>query len=172
MQRSDVYRFGYQWRIQGPIETVFHYVSDARTFLDWFPVFKDVRPDDPVGPLHVGSRSVMRVKALLPYTLDWDVTISRYEPPRLLETDVQLSLNGRFRMHGYVRYRFEPQPGNVVLVINEQEIAADRPLPRLLHPLAQAAFSFNHDWAMRQARAPLQAIVRHGPLRRTAAAPA
>lgn len=170
-QRADVYRFGYQWRIQGPIETVFHYVSDARTFLDWFPVFKSVVPDEPVGPLHVGSHCVARVRALLPYVLDWDITVSHYQPPSLVETAVRLSLNGRFGMHGYVRYRFEPLPGNVVLVTNEQEIVADRPLPRVLHPLAQLAFGFNHDWAMRQGMAPLQSIVRHGPAR-AAAAPA
>jgi hypothetical protein len=172
MPSSDVYRLGYQWRIQGPIETVFYYVSDARTFLDWFPIFKAVRVDDPVGPLHVGSHCSAQVRAALPYLLDWDITVVGYEPPRCIETDVQLSLNGRFRMRGYVRYRFEQLPGNVVLVINEQELIAERPLPRLLHPLAQAAFSFNHDWAMGQAQTPLQAIVRHGPLRRTAEAPA
>jgi len=169
MLSGDVYHFGYQWRVQGPIETVYHYVSDARTFLDWFPAFKDVHADESVGPLHVGSHCTAHVTAVLPYALDWDITITRYQPPRLLETDVHLSLNGRFGMRGYVRYRFEPLPGNLILVTNEQELAAERPLPRLLHPLAQAAFAFNHDWAMRQAAAPLQAIVRYGPYGRQSA---
>jgi Polyketide cyclase / dehydrase and lipid transport len=163
MSRQDTYRFGYCWRIQGTPETVFHYVSDARTFLDWFPVFKDVLADEPVGPLHVGSHCVARVKAVLPYVLDWDITVSRYEPPTFIETAVKLSLNGRFGMHGYVRYRFEPQPSNVVQVINEQELAAERPVPRVLHGLAQLAFAFNHDWAMRQGAQPLQMIVRRHP---------
>jgi hypothetical protein len=164
MSGDDTYHFNYRWRIQGPIETVFHYVSDARTFTDWFPVFKEVCPDESVGPLHVGSHALARVKALLPYVLDWDISVTRYEPPRLIETSVRLSLNGRFGMHGYVRYRFNPQPGNVVEVLNEQEIAADRPVPRVLHGLFQWAFGFNHDWAMRRGAAPLQAIVRHQPL--------
>jgi hypothetical protein len=112
------------------------------------------------------------VRAFLPYVLDWDITVSRYEPPRLLETAVKLSLNGRFGMQGYVRYRFEAEPGNMVRVINEQELAAERTLPPILHPLAQAAFAFNHDWAMRQAQAPLQAVVRYGPQGRPATAPA
>jgi hypothetical protein len=104
------------------------------------------------------------VKALLPYVLDWDITVTRYEPPRLIETSVRLSLNGRFGMRGYVRYRFNPQPGNVIEVVNEQEMTADTPVPRVLYGLCQWAFSFNHDWAMRQAAAPLQAIVRQQPL--------
>ena len=98
------------------------------------------------GPLHVGSHSLARVRALLPYVLDWDITVTRYEPPRLVETAVRLSLNGRFGMHGYVRYRFNPQPGNVIEVLNEQEIAADQPVPRFLHGFFQWAFGFNHDW--------------------------
>lgn len=157
---EDVYQFGYRWRIAGPIDVVYDYVSDARTFLDWFPVFKEVHADEPVGPLHVGSHCVARVKALLPYVLDWDITVSRHEPPNLIETSVRLSLNGRFGMHGFVRYRFEPRPGNIVLVTNEQEIAADKPLPRRVHALAQFAFGVNHDWAMRQAQPSLQAVVR------------
>jgi hypothetical protein len=115
--------------------------------------------DDPSRPVGIGSHTLARVRALLPYTLDWDITVSRHEPPTLQETSVKLSLNGRFRMSGYVRYTFHQQPGGIVLVRNQQALAAEKPLPRILHPLAQAAFAFNHDWAMRQARDPLQAVV-------------
>jgi hypothetical protein len=156
---GDVYSFGNLWTIHGPAETVFHYVTDARTFHEWFPVFKAVVPDDPVEPVHVGSHATARVKAMLPYVLDWDITVTRHEPPTLQETAVHVSLSGRFRMHGYVRYRFEQRTSSIVVVYNEQELAAEMPLPRLLHPIAQAAFSLNHDWAMRQAEPHLQAIV-------------
>jgi hypothetical protein len=160
MTREDVYRFGYQWRIRGPIESVFYYVSDARTFSEWFGVFKQVESEDPESPVMVGTHTVARVKALLPYVLDWDITVSRYLPPTFLETSVKLSLNGRFGMHGYVRYTFEELADQVVLVTNEQELIADKPLPGVLHGVAQAAFALNHDWAMGQAQAPLQAVVR------------
>jgi hypothetical protein len=159
MHSEDVYKFGYRWIVRGPIDTVFRYVGDARTFLDWFTVFKEVHADDPVGPIKVGSHSTMRVKALLPYTLDWDVTVARHEPPRLLETAVKVSLRGRFCMHGRITFSLEEQPDGTVVVWNNQEIAADKPLPRFLHPLAQAIFAYNHRWAMNQAQRPLQAIV-------------
>jgi hypothetical protein len=137
---TDAYQLGYRWTIEGPIDTVFHFVSDARTFHEWFGVFKRVESDDPDGPVRVGSHSRMKVRALLPYTLDWDVTVSRLEPPCLL-------------------HRLEQQ-GGIVTVINEQELIADRPLPGLLHPLAQAIFNLNHEWAMGRARDPLQRAVR------------
>ncbi|MDQ3809804.1 MAG: hypothetical protein M3336_05890 [Chloroflexota bacterium] len=159
MSDDDVYRLGYRWLVRGPIETVFRFVSDARTYLDWFTVFKEVHADDAVGPIQVGSHTTMRVKALLPYTLDWDVTVVRHEPPSLHETAVKLSLSSRFGMHGWIRFRLAEQPGGLIAVYNEQELAADRPQPRLLRPLTQAAFTFNHRWAFRQAERPLQAIV-------------
>jgi hypothetical protein len=67
-------------------------------------------------------------------------------------------------MHGYIRYRFEPA-GRLVTVINEQELVAERPLPRILHPVAQAIFNLNHGWAMSRARDPLQRAVRRGTAR-------
>jgi hypothetical protein len=156
---DDVYRLGHRWLVRGPIETVFRFVTDARTFTDWFTVFQEVHPDEPTGPIHVGSHSTMRVKALLPYLLDWDVTVVRQEPPHFQETAVKVSLVGRFGMHGHIRFRLADQGDGTVIVSNDQEMAADRPLPALLHPLAQAVFAVNHRWAMRQAQRPLQAIV-------------
>ncbi len=161
--KTDVYRLSHQWHIEGPIESVFHYVTDARTFSDWFPVFKEVTVDEPVGQIHVGSHATARVKALLPYLLDWDITVVRHEPPLFQETAVEVSLSGRFRLRGYIRYSFEEQRSNIVVVRNDQELAAENPLPRLVHPLAQAAFAINHGYAMREAQGPLQAIVRAKP---------
>ena len=158
MRTRQSYRFGYRWQIRGPIDTVFHYVSDARTFHEWFDVFKEVRADDPTGPVHVGSHTHCTVKALLPYVLDWDITVSQLEPPNFLQTEVHLTLNGRFQMNGYVRYRLE-QEGPIVTVINEQELIPERPLPWCLSPLAQAAFTFNHHWAMGRAQERLQHVV-------------
>lgn len=156
---EDVYRMRHQWVVRGPVETVFRYVGDARTYLDWFTVFRSVSPDDPSGPVAVGSHSTMRVQALLPYALDWDVTVVRHEPPLLQEVAIKVTLGGRFGMHGKIRFSFSPRPDGTVIVTNAQEIAADRPLPAFLHPVAQAIFAFNHRWAMNQAARPLQAIV-------------
>jgi hypothetical protein len=156
---EDVYRMGHRWIVRGPIDTVFRYVTDARTYLDWFTVFKSVTPDDPVGPIKVGSHSTMRVQALLPYSLDWDVTVVRHEPPTLQEVQIKVSLGGKFGMHGKIRFSLHDKGDGTVIVRNDQEIAADQPLPRFLRPLAQAAFAFNHRYAMNQAQKPLQAIV-------------
>jgi len=156
---EDIYRMRHHWVVRGPVDTVFHYVSDSRTYLDWFTVFKSVDADDPVGPIRVGSHSTMRVQALLPYALDWDVTVTEYEPPRVAVVAIKVTLGGRFSMHGKIRFTLEERGDGTVVVTNAQEIAADRPLPGLVHLVAQAMFAINHRWAMDQAQRPLQAIV-------------
>jgi hypothetical protein len=156
---DNIYRMQHRWVVRGPIQTVFRYVSDARTFCDWFTVFEAVHPDEPAGPIRVGSHSTMRVKARLPYVLDWDVTVTRREPPYLQETAVQVSLGGRFEMRGRITFRFEERPDGTVAVYNNQELTANRPVPGFVKPLADWMFRYNHRWAMRQAEAPLQAIV-------------
>ena len=76
----------------------------------------------------------------------------------LVQTDCRVTLNGRFPLSGYVRYRLFEENGTVV-VINEQELWSERSLPPVLHRLAHVAFSFNHDFAMARAQRPLQRVV-------------
>jgi uncharacterized protein YndB with AHSA1/START domain len=154
---GDVYHLGYRSRIEGPIETVWYFVSHGRTYPEWFPVFRDAQSDDQ--EVRVGSRIRYHVKALLPYDLVWDVTVSRLEPPHLIQTDTTVVLGGRFRLTGWVRFSLQQQ-GSLVEVINEQEMRADRALPAPLHALAARAFAFNHDQAMAQGERGLQRAVR------------
>ena len=157
-RKADAYHFGYRWEIEGPIDVVFECVSDARTFHEWFSVFKDVKVEDQDGPIGVGSRAICKVQAILPYSLDWDITVSEYDPPHYVSTDCQLVLSDRFSLNGYVKYRFE-QVGSKVVVINEQELRSERPLPGPLRAMAQKMFAYNHDWAMGKGQTGLQAYV-------------
>jgi uncharacterized protein YndB with AHSA1/START domain len=143
--RGDVYHLGYRWVIDGPIDTVFYFVSHGRTYPEWFPVFRDAQSDD--GEVRVGARIRYHVKALLPYHLYWDVAVTRLEPPHLVETDTAVALGGRLRLGGWVRFRLMERDGRVE-VINEQEMRAERSLPGPLRALAARAFAFNHDRAM------------------------
>ena len=88
--RGDVYHLGYRWVIDGPIDVVYHFVSHGRTYPEWFPVFRDAQSDD--DEVRIGARVRYHVKALLPYHLYWDVTLTRLEPPHLVETDTTVSL--------------------------------------------------------------------------------
>jgi hypothetical protein len=143
---GDVYRLGYRWLINGPIDVVFDLLSHAKDYPTWWqPCFKSAESDDEVA---VGARSHLRVRARLPYELIWDITLVELERPSLIVVDTNLRLSGHFPMHGPIRYRLREVP-NGVEVINDQMIVAERRLPRPLRALLQRAFAYNHAWAFR-----------------------
>ncbi len=158
ISRNASFRFGHRWQIDGPIETVFDLVSDARTFPNWLHAFKSVETDDENGRIGIGSHTVCKVRAVLPYDLDWDITVTQYDRPNLVETDCRLTIAGHFHMRGYVRYRFL-RSGELILIINEQELTPNVAIPGWVHSIAQAVFSANHHWAMNRARGALQQSV-------------
>lgn len=157
---GDIYRLGYLWRIAGPVDIVFHFLSHGRTFPDWWPVFLSAESDAPAGAeATVGSRVRYHVKSSLPYHLYWDVTLTRLERPHLIETDTRVALSGLLELAGVVRFQLA-QRGPWVEVRNEQEMRSSRRLPAPLRILAARAFAYNHHRAMRQGGRGLQQAVR------------
>jgi hypothetical protein len=108
-------------------------------------VFLDAQSAD--DEVRVGAHVRYHVKAMLPYHLYWDVTLTRLEAPHLVETDTTVSLGNWLRLGGWVRFRLIER-GDRVEVINEQEMRAECSLPGPLRALAARAFAFNHDQAM------------------------
>jgi len=153
---GDVYRLGHRWLIKGPIDVVFDVISNVREQPTWWSVVKSVESD--ATDLGVGAHARLLVRARLPYTITWDVTVSAIDRPRFLETDTTLSLNGRFPMRGPVRYTLIEGPDGVE-VVNEIIICSGRRLPRALHALTQRAFAYNHAWSARRGGPGLQKAV-------------
>lgn len=177
---GDVYSLSYRWRLRGPLDTrfgcagapgahlagcqqpggpieiVYYYLAHGRTFPEWWSVFRDAASDSP--DVTVGARIRYHVKATLPYHLYWDVTLRRLEPPYLIETETEVALGSGFRLGGPVRFRLMQQ-GDVVTVINEQQMRTAHRLPGPLRLLAARAFAFNHDRAMAQGERGLQRAV-------------
>lgn len=154
---GDVYRLGHRWLIKGPIDIVFHLLSHGTTYPRWWaPCFRSAVTEDPEPT--VGSRVRYRVRARLPYDLDWDVTVRRLEPPNLIEVETVVRLSGGFRLRGPIRYTLTERP-DAVEVINEQTLTSDRRLPGPLRALAQRAFAYNHAWAFRVGKRGLQRAV-------------
>lgn len=154
---GDAYRLGYRWRIAGPIETVFYYLSHGRTYPDWWPVFLSAEAED--GEPRVGSYVRYHVKSDLPYHLDWGVTLVELVEPTLIHTRTTVRLSGLLELAGPVIFRLA-QHGPWVEVLNEQEMQTNRHLPAPLRVLAGRAFAYNHHRAMRQGGRCLQQIVR------------
>lgn len=136
------YVFVDEWDVRAPIESVFDALADARTYPEWWaPVYKQVDAD---GPPRVGSTSTQRFKGKLPYTLTTQSRITRLERPHLIAGDVVGDLSG----HGLWTLT---ERGDLTHVRFDWTVRADRPLIRVLTPVARPIFRWNHAYAIARA---------------------
>jgi uncharacterized membrane protein len=156
MAEPQTFNLSYEWQVNGPIEAVYYFLSHLATYPEWWPVFRSV--EVPPGEPNIGVASKADVKAILPYYLDWTITPRILEPPRLVVVVTHLVISGGLAVDGYVRFELE-QGGESVIVHNIQEERLGRPLPRIVRPIAERVFRFNHDWAMAQGLPGLQRVV-------------
>jgi len=157
---GDVYRVGHHWRIEGSIEAVYHHLTRARAYPEWWPAIPAVDVlrggDDPA----VGDSVRMHVKSFLPYHVDWVMTTTRLLPPGFIDTDNQLVLGGRLRLSGTTTVRLR-QDGPHVDVVQDEILTADGwHLPGPLRALANRLFSFNHAYAAAPGERGLQRLIR------------
>lgn len=148
---SREYVFADEWRVAAPREAVFDALADARSYPTWWrPVYLEADDD---GPPAVGMQSRQLFKGRLPYRLRTRSRIVRFEPPHVLEADVDGDLRGR----GTWTLRAVPGGTHVRF---DWRVHADRPLLRVLTPLLRPAFRWNHAWAIARAMEGLEPYAR------------
>jgi uncharacterized protein YndB with AHSA1/START domain/mannose-6-phosphate isomerase-like protein (cupin superfamily) len=148
---SHEYLFVDEWDVAAPREAVFRAISDGRTYPQWWkPVYIAVDAD---GEPAVGKTSHQHFKGRLPYHLHTRSTITRLEPPQVIEADV----DGDLRGHGKWTLT-ETESGTHVRF--DWQVFADKPLLRLLTPILRPAFRWNHAWAIARAREGLEPFAR------------
>ena len=139
---GNAYLFVDEWDVAAPPPAVFAALADARTYPTWWtPVYIDVDAD---GPPVLGKVSAQHFKGRLPYHLHTRSTITRLEPPHVVEGDVEGDLRGRGT------WTLTPVPGGTHVRF-DWLVFADRPLLRTLTPLLRPVFRWNHDWAIARA---------------------
>ncbi|HET8758863.1 MAG TPA: SRPBCC family protein [Solirubrobacteraceae bacterium] len=149
---SREYRFVDEWDVAAPREAVFRAISDGRTYPQWWkPVYIAVEAD---GEPEVGKTSRQHFKGRLPYHLRTRSTITRLEPPEVIEADV----DGDLRGHGTWTLAELEDGGTHVRF--DWQVFADKPLLRVLTPLLRPAFRWNHAWAIARAREGLEPFAR------------
>jgi uncharacterized protein YndB with AHSA1/START domain/mannose-6-phosphate isomerase-like protein (cupin superfamily) len=136
------YLFVDEWDVAAPPHAVFAALADARTYPRWWtPVYIDVDAD---GPPALGEVSRQHFKGRLPYHLRTQSTITRLEPPRVVEGDVVGDLRGRGT------WTLTPIAGGTHVRF-DWRVFADRTLLRALTPVLRPLFRWNHDWAIARA---------------------
>jgi quercetin dioxygenase-like cupin family protein/uncharacterized protein YndB with AHSA1/START domain len=139
---DNEYLFVDEWDVAAPPQAVFDALADARTYPTWWtPVYIDVDAD---GPPALGKVSRQHFKGRLPYHLHTRSTITRLEPPHVVQGDVEGDLRGRgvwtlTAIPGGTHVRFD------------WRVFADRKLLRTLTPVLRPLFRWNHNWAIARA---------------------
>jgi uncharacterized protein YndB with AHSA1/START domain len=146
------YVFRDEWDANAPRESLFDALADARTYPEWWvPVYHEVEGD---GEPAVGCRTTQRFKGKLPYTLSTTSEIVRYERPGSFEVKVVGDLSGK----GI--WTLTPNDDGSVHIRFDWTVLADRPLLRILSPIARPVFRWNHNWSAARAAQGLEPFAR------------
>src|SRR4051794_27439745 len=160
---DNEYLFVDEWDVAAPPKAVFDVLADARTYPAWWaPVYIDVDAD---GPPVLGKVSRQHFKGRLPYHLHTQSTITRLEPPHVVQGDVEGDLRGRGT------WTLAPVAGGTHVRFDWQ-VFADRKLLRALTPVLRPVFRWNHNWAIARAMEGLEPYARGASATAAAAAPA
>ena len=137
------YSFLSTWCVDASIERVWEVVYDSERYPEWWKGVKSVTELEPGGENGIGALSRLTWRSKLPYTLEFDMRITRSEPPHLLEGHASGELEGT----GVWRL-FSSTLGTAVLY--SWDVSTTRAWMNRLAPLARGAFAWNHDAVMRQ----------------------
>jgi quercetin dioxygenase-like cupin family protein/uncharacterized protein YndB with AHSA1/START domain len=150
---DNEYLFVDEWDVAAPPQAVFGALADARTYPTWWtPVYIDVEAD---GPPELGRTSRQHFKGRLPYHLHTRSTITRLEPPNVVQGDVEGDLRGRGT------WTLAPIDGGTGTHVRfDWRVFADRTLLRALTPVLRPLFRWNHNWAIARAMDGLEPYAR------------
>lgn len=137
------YEFLTTWLLDAPIERVFDVLHDSKGYPDWWKGVQSVEVLEEGDEAGVGELDRFSWRSVLPYTLEFDLRVTRVERPHLMEG------NATGELEGVVTWRvFEGPPGTAV--IYDWRVRTTKAWMNVLGPIPRPAFSWNHDLVMRQ----------------------
>ena len=136
------YHFVSIWQIQAPIERVWEEIYHAERWPSWWKYVVGVDELDPGAANGVGKHLRLLFRTRMPYTLGFNVRLTRVQPPSELVAEATGELEGTGR------WTLTPARGGT-LVRYDWDIRTTRRWMNRLAPVARPVFSWNHDELMR-----------------------
>src|SRR5215207_1966101 len=136
------YRFLTTWVLDAPIEPTFEVLNDSTAYPEWWKGVQSVEVLEEGDESGVGELDRFSWRSVLPYTLEFDLRVTRVERPLLIEGEATGELEGV----GVWRL-FE---GPETAVIYDWRVRTTKLWMNMFGPLARPAFAWNHDLVMRQ----------------------
>jgi hypothetical protein len=141
---TSTYHFVSRWRVKASVEEVYDIIGQPLEYPRWWPsVYLDSRVTAAGAPDGTGRRTRFHTKGLLPYTVQWESSVTEALPPH------RIAFEGGGDFNGCGIWSFV-QDGAFVDIAFDWKLAVEKPLIRYLTPVLRPVFEANHRWAMQQ----------------------
>jgi hypothetical protein len=137
------YSFLTTWCVAAPIEPVWDLITASERYPEWWKGVRSVTELEPGGEYGLGALSRFVWRSRLPYSLQFDMRVTRAEHPHLLEGYASGELEGV----GICRL-YEGAAGTAI--VYDWDVSTTARWMNRLALLARPAFVYNHDYVMRQ----------------------
>ena len=136
------YQFLTTWCVDAPIDAIFDLLQDSAGYPRWWKGVVDVERLEDADETDIGQLDRFTWRSVLPYTLAFDLRVTRVARPRLLEGRATGELEGLGTWRLY--------EGDGVAIVYSWRVCTNKPWMNALGPLARPVFAWNHDVVMRQ----------------------
>ena len=136
------YEFVTIWRFKSPLPPVWEMIYHSERWPSWWKGVEDVVLVKDGGENHVGSIYRYTWKSKLPYTLKFDMQLTRVEPMAIIEGEAigELSGTGLWQLSS---------DGDITTARYDWNVGTTKRWMNLLTPIARPFFKWNHDVVMR-----------------------
>jgi uncharacterized protein YndB with AHSA1/START domain len=136
------YEFLTTWCIDAPIEPVFDLLNDSLGYPRWWKGVVSVEVLEPGDELTIGELAHFTWRSVLPYSLGFNLRVTRAQRPYLIEGHASGDLEGVGTWRLY--------EGKGAAVVYHWRVRTTKRWMNAFGALARPAFSWNHDIVMRQ----------------------
>ena len=139
----SAYSFLTTWCVGAGVQDVWDVISASDRYPEWWKGARRVTELEPGGEHGLGALSRFEWRSRLPYSLEFDMRVTRVEPPYLLEG------HARGELEGVGIFRLYEGPAGTALIYG-WDVSTRRPWMNRLAPVGRPVFAWNHDYVMRQ----------------------
>jgi uncharacterized protein YndB with AHSA1/START domain len=139
---AEYYEFVTVWRLEAPLEKVWEQIKQSEHWHEWWKgVVRvvELKPGDADG---LGSIRRSTWKSALPYTLEFDLEVTRVEPPHILEARAFGELDG------IGLWTLTAENENITHVRYDWKVKTNKAWMNYLSPIAKPFFRWNHNIIM------------------------
>lgn len=138
------YSFVTIWHLEAPIQEVWDAIADVPSWTRWWGDVKGATQLAAGDECGVGRRWRFTYKSVLPYTLSFEMTMTRSEPPYVSEGQAHGELEGTGRWQ-------LSQEGAITKVRYDWNVRTTKQWMEVLAPVLRPVFEWNHNVSMQHA---------------------